>query len=141
MRPMASPLASAWLTKRSTCACRKRLVPNWRIGNTVKRLDLNESLDDARFGLDPDGKATGRFVERDAVGDERLGRYKSLTHRVEHFGEILRSGVAAAEQRSLALVKLGIGEGNRVAHDADQDVCSSMGDIVQSRHHRLRVSG
>src|SRR6202167_2051786 len=138
---MASPCASAWLTKRSTCACKKRLVPNWRIGNAVKSLDLNESLDHARFGLDPDGKAAGRLVERNAVGDERLGRHESLTHRFEHYGEILGSGVAAAEQRGLALVELGVGEANRVAHDADQDVGSSMGDIVQSRHHRLHVSG
>ena len=35
MRPMASPRGKASLTNRSTCACRKRLAPNWRIGNSV----------------------------------------------------------------------------------------------------------
>ena len=34
-------------------------------------LNLDQRLDDAGFGFDPEGKAAGRLLERDAVGDER----------------------------------------------------------------------
>ena len=38
-------------------------------------------------------------------------------------------------------MKLGVGEADRIVHDADQDVGSSMGDIIEPGHHRFGVSG
>jgi len=58
MCPIASPRDSASLTNRSTCACRKRLAPNWRMGNSVKSLSAR-----ARFLA-----AAGALVHSDECG-------------------------------------------------------------------------
>ena len=49
-------------------------------------------------------------------------------HRKHHF-EIGARRVAAAEQRRLSLVELGIGEGNLAEHDTDEHVSPAVRDI------------
>ncbi len=52
-----------------------------------------------------------------------------------------RKRVAAADQRHLALVEFGIGEGDVVLDDTDEDQCSAMRDMGEGRLHRLGVAG
>jgi hypothetical protein len=48
---MASPQRSASLTNKSTCACKKRLVPNWRMGNAVNSFSVRRPACLGRRGL------------------------------------------------------------------------------------------
>ena len=61
-------------------------LEDWKLGH---ELNLDQRLDDAGFGFDPEGKAAGRLLERDAVGNERVGRHATLAHRAEDLGEVL----------------------------------------------------
>jgi hypothetical protein len=75
------------------------------------------------------------------MGAQRVGRNAPRAQRCEDFVEILPRRIAAAEQRRLALVKLGISEGDGIAHDADQDIGAAMGDIIEAGVHRLGAAG
>ena len=91
-------------------------------------------------GLIQRGKPPGASssATRWVMSDVR--RHATLAHRVENLGEVLWRRVAAAQERRFALVKLGIGERDRVVHDADQDVGPSVSDIGEPGHHRFGVS-
>src|SRR5438876_6766371 len=95
IRPIASPRSSASLTKRSTWACKNRLVPNWMMGKDMA-LNLDDRLDYAGFRLDPFGKPRRRLFERRAVSGESVGRCESFADRADGFVEILSRRVAAA---------------------------------------------
>ena len=75
------------------------------------------------------GNAAGASLERSPVGVQPRRRNLSRAQHREHRVEIGARRVAAAEQRRLALVKLGIGEGNLAEHDADEHISPAVRDI------------
>src|ERR1700722_14832860 len=103
---------AASATNRSTCAWRKRLVPNWRIGlfivySVVSALD--QCLDHSSRRVEQFGKFGRQVAQLERVRVQRGRRNKARTHGFQHGFEVFRCGIAAREQRSFTFMKLGIG--------------------------------
>ena len=111
-------------------------MPNCRIGNAMAQ-NLDQGFDDAARGLEPVRECGRRFLERGAVGVQPRRRNFSRAQHRKHRVEIGARRVAAAEQRRLALVELGIGEGDLAEHDADEHIGAAVRDIEKARVHRL----
>ena len=72
---------------------------------------------------------------------KRVGRNEPIAHGAKDFDEVLPRRVAAAEQRDLARMKLRVGEGDGVAHDADQHIGPAVRDIVEPGGHGAGLPG
>src|SRR3954451_18436664 len=138
--PIASPRARASLTIRSTWACSSRPVPNWRMaGCTTSELD--HGLDHAGLGPDPLGEPRRGVLKPAPVRNQFLDLDRTVADRRQDFLEILDGGVAAALERHLALVEIGIGEADVGADHAHQDQRAAMRHPAEALLHGRRVAG
>src|SRR4051794_41079915 len=138
--PIASPRARASLTIRSTWACSSRPVPNWRMaGCTTSELD--HGLDHAGLGPDPLGEPRRRVLKPAPVRNQFLDLDRTVADRRQDLAEILDGGVAAALERDLALVEVGIGEADIGADYAHQDQRAAMRHPAEALLHGRRVAG
>src|SRR5450830_1596850 len=147
MPPRASPAPGAWARasamNRSTCACKKRLVPNWRMGWTmaVTGSDFNNGLDHALLRVEQGGKGGRHIGQGHAVGVEGVGGHLASAHGAQHGFEVFGGGVAAAQQGGFALVELGVGEADGVAHHRDQHVLAAMGHKAKAALNGFGIAG
>src|SRR5450830_470497 len=147
MPPRASPAPGAWARasamNRSTWACKKRLVPNWRMGWTmaVTGSDFNNGLDHALLRVEQGGKGGRHIGQGHAVGVEGVGGHLASAHGAQHGFEVFGGGVAAAQQGGFALVELGVLESECFAHHRDQHVLAAMGHKAKAALNGFGIAG
>ena len=72
---------------------------------------------------------------------ERPGRHAAGLDRRQHRLEVLARRVAAGVERRLALVELGVGEGDVALDDAEEDAGTPVRDVAEAPLHRRGVAG